>query len=310
MVDIREYDYFVAHQFSNEERDDLREAIEKAFKRCGFNAYYADAEVRQTHILEKIKDSILRTLFGIYDITNTKKPNVFIELGIAMAAGKPFYIICKKGTEIPADLQGLDRIEYKSYKNLTKEIKSNILKREIRRFDETKKLIQKSKKRQKYDKLPEEEILKSCVKLYQAEKLLHRFGFEVEDDNASNQRAWFADLSELRDHIVFGPYEKLPELGPYIAFFKIKIDDNSSMEPILLLDAYGGGFSNRIIRRINFDQPNKYQIFGVEFNYQRKEQMEYRVYNQIQRGKIWIDYIAIIARKNAIEQLSALESQT
>lgn len=294
MVGIREYDYFVAHQFSNEERDDLREAIEKAFKRCGLNAYYADLEVRQTHILEKIRDRILRTQFGIYDITNTKKPNVFIELGIAIATGKPFYIICKKGTEIPADLQGLDRIEYTSYKNLTKEIKNNILKREIKRLDKIKKSMQEL--RQKYDKLPEKEILRKCVKLYQAEELLHRFGYEVADNSASNQRAWFADLSQLRNHIIFGPYEELPALGPYVAFFKIKIDDNSSTEPFLLLDASDGGFSTRVIRRVNFDEPNKYQIFGVEFNYKHKRRMEYRVYNQMQWGKIWVDYIAIVKR--------------
>jgi len=129
-VEQQEYDYFVAHEFSRQERDDLREAVEKAFESTDLNAYYADIEVRQspTHILDKIKDRIFRTRFGIYDITYTKKPNVFIELGLAMAAERPLYIICKKGTEIPADLAGLDRIEYESYKELTELIRAKIVK--------------------------------------------------------------------------------------------------------------------------------------------------------------------------------------
>lgn len=287
---MREYHYFVAHEFSRQERDDLREAIEKAFEGTGLNAYYADLEVRQTYILEKIKDRIFRTQFGIYDITNTKKPNVFIELGLAMAVEKPLYIICKKGTEVPADLAGLDRIEYESYKELSELVKTKIVKVEIERLGHEK-LIQKS--RQKYKELPEKEVLRERVKLYQAEELLHKFGDEVEDKDASNQRAWFADLSELRAHIIYGPYEELPEPGTYIAFFKIKVDDNSSTEPFLHLDLTGGGFSTTTIRKADFYQPHTYQLFGLEFKY-REGLMEYRAYNQIQRGKIWIDYVAII----------------
>lgn len=119
-------EYFVAHEFSIQEKDDLREAIEKAFEGTGMYAYYADVEVRNTHILSKIKEKILTTQFGIYDISNPSKPNVFIELGLAMGAEKTFYIICRKGTTIPADLAGLDRIEYESYKKLTELIKTKL----------------------------------------------------------------------------------------------------------------------------------------------------------------------------------------
>ncbi len=126
---MEEDQYFVAHEFSKQERDDLREAIEKAFEETDLNAYYADSEVREklTPILEKIKDRIFKTKFGIFDISNPKKPNVFLELGLAIAAEKPLYIICKKGTEIPADLAGFDRIEYPSYKKLTEQIRTLII---------------------------------------------------------------------------------------------------------------------------------------------------------------------------------------
>ena len=125
---MAEYHYFVAHEFSRQEKDDLRAAIEKAFQGTDLRAYYADIEFRNTHILSKIKERIFTTQFGIYDISNSSKPNVFIELGLAMAAEKPFYIICKKGSNIPADLAGLDRIEYESYRELTALIKAKITK--------------------------------------------------------------------------------------------------------------------------------------------------------------------------------------
>jgi len=116
---MAEYHYFVAHEFSRQETDDLRDAVEKAFKGTGLRAYYADIEVRSGHILDKIKDMIRSTKFGIYDISNDLKPNVFIELGFAMAANRPFYLVCKKGSKIPADLAGIDRLEYESYKELS-----------------------------------------------------------------------------------------------------------------------------------------------------------------------------------------------
>lgn len=286
-----EYNYFVAHEFSRQERDDLRQAIDRAFRGTRLKAFYADLEVRSgEHILKKIEDRILATQFGIYDITNGN-PNVSLELGLAKGAGKSLYIICKKGTNIPADLQGLDRIEYESYKSLTDEIKRKIVKKESEKVNEIK------AQRKAYEKytMPEEDVLKNCVRLYKAEWLHHKFGYDVEDKETQTQKAWFADLSELKDHIIYGPYEELDEKGNYIAFFKIKIDDNQSMEPILFLDVAGGGGGGRMLYGIDFAKPFAYQLFGIKFNYQGKGKMEYRVYNlRKQKGKVWIDYVAIV----------------
>ncbi len=125
---MAEYHYFVAHDFSKQQMDDLREAVERAFKGTGLRAYYADIEVRSaSHILDKIKDMILSTKFGIYDISNDLKPNVFIELGFAMGANRPFYLVCKKGSKIPADIAGIDRLEYESYKELSELLMTRIV---------------------------------------------------------------------------------------------------------------------------------------------------------------------------------------
>jgi len=282
------YHFFVAYEFIQE---GIREAIEQAFKGTELKGYFADIELKGNgkHILEKIEEMIFATSFGIYDITRNN-PNVSLELGLARGAKKRFYIINKKGSKIPADLRGLDRIEYENYNNLTEEIKKKIVEKEVKKFTEIKVSL-----RQESMEIPEEKIKQKCCRLYQAETLLHRFGDEVEDKSASNKRAWFANLSMLRGHITFGPYEKLPEMGDYIAFFKIKIDDNSSSAPILLLEVIGGGFASKIIRGIHFIEPNKYQLFSVKFKCREIAQMEYRVFNQIQGGgNIWIDYIAIV----------------
>jgi hypothetical protein len=287
---MREYHYFVAHEFGAQQRDDLRAAIEAAFKGSGLKGYYADIELRQKHILEKIMERIRTTQFGIYDVTNGN-PNVCLELGIAIALGKPYYIVCKKGAACPTDLQGLDRIEYESFKYLTTEIKRKIAPREIERF---KQLKSAQELEQKHSELPEEVIRKHSIKLYQAEQLLHRFGSEVKDEAATNKKAWFADLSQMTHHLIYGPYEPLDEPGDYMAFFRMKIDDNSSSDYYLLLDVVGEAVVKKAIRGTDFKEPHVYQLFGLKFRTEGIYSMEYRVRNTKQQGKVWIDYVAIV----------------
>jgi hypothetical protein len=120
-------EYFVAHEYVQDQTDDLRESIEDVLRDSRLKPYYADAEVKEGHILlNKILPKITSTKFGIYEISNPKKPNVFLELGMAIALGKQYYIIVRKGTEIPSDLQGLDRIEYGSMKELKEELKKKV----------------------------------------------------------------------------------------------------------------------------------------------------------------------------------------
>jgi predicted nucleotide-binding protein len=124
---VTETQYFVAHEFTPEKTDDLRRAIDEALADSGLTPYYADNEVRQGHILtEKIVPKIRSTRFGIYDLSNPDKPNVFLELGAAIGMGKPYLIICERGTKLPSDVLGLDRIEYDSYVDLTRQLRAKI----------------------------------------------------------------------------------------------------------------------------------------------------------------------------------------
>ncbi|KPQ43806.1 MAG: hypothetical protein MPEBLZ_01680 [Candidatus Methanoperedens nitroreducens] len=290
---------FVAHGFSGERSENFQQAINLAFIETGIKALYWDREFKSgEHILKKIEERILTTQFGIYDITN-ENPNVSLELGLAKGAGKSLYIICRKGTKILSDLQGLERIEYENCEKLTEEIKKKIIEKEFERINE----IKAQRKTYENYTMSEENVLKNCVRLYKAELLLHKQGYDVEDKEAHSKKAWFADLSLRKDHIIYGPYEELDEQGNYIAFFNIKINDNQSMEQILLLDVAGAGGGERIVYGTDFNKPFVYQLFGVRFNYLSKGKLEYRVYNlRTQKIEIWVDYVAIVKPSIPIKQ--------
>lgn len=117
--------YFVAHAFTKENKDDLRGAIENALKDFNFEPYYADQEIRSQHILCKICEKIQCSNFGIFDISD-KNPNVTLELGMAWGLGMKALLIAKSGSKIPADLDGLDRLEYVSFRDLTKKLRTKI----------------------------------------------------------------------------------------------------------------------------------------------------------------------------------------
>ncbi len=288
---MKNYHYFVAYDFNMKDKEKLVKAIRTAFEGTQLNGYYADLEIRANgqHILKKIEEMIIGTNFGIYELS-TSNLNVFLELGIARGARKRLYIIIKKGSPIPADLQGIDRIEYGNYDDLTEQIKNKITQIEVKEF-----LALKEISKYEFDDISEERILKEKIRIYQAEELHHRFGWEEQDENSLHGIVWFANLIEYKGHIIYGPYDKLDELDTYIAYFKMKIDDNSSITPILLLDVSGGAYSSRILRGVNFHKPNEFQFFGVKFECTKLVPMEFRLYNQVQLElKLWIDYIAIV----------------
>lgn len=66
--------YFVAHEFSAGQLDDLRLAIQEALRGSGLEPYFADKEVIEGQILlNKILPKIAESRFGIYDIFPIQK---------------------------------------------------------------------------------------------------------------------------------------------------------------------------------------------------------------------------------------------
>lgn len=119
--------YFVAHEFSASGLEDLRAAIKEALSSSGLEPYFADKEIIEGQIfMDKILPKIRNCRFGIYDISNPGKPNVFIELGAAIATGAHYYIVVREGVPVPSDLQGLDRIQYRSFEHLKLQLREKI----------------------------------------------------------------------------------------------------------------------------------------------------------------------------------------
>lgn len=113
---------FVGHRFSREYMDDLRTALELAFRGYGDTRIeYADLHLVQGHILkDKIQLLIEGAFLCIFDISDASRPNVFIELGYAYGRGK--HVVLMSRTEAPADLAGYDVIVYGSFKELREKL--------------------------------------------------------------------------------------------------------------------------------------------------------------------------------------------
>ncbi|MBI2859564.1 MAG: hypothetical protein HYX90_10840 [Chloroflexi bacterium] len=207
--------------------------------------------------------------------------------------GSDAIITCRTGTNIPSDLKGIDRIEYDSYKQLVRQLKSMVLPREIQTTTQTMMLRQHRFK--EGDAQNETELVRAAVRRYSAIDLSHKFGSAVIDSDALAGEAWKANLSLTRGHIIFGPYDTLPKPGKYRVLFKIKLSHNSfGEEPALTLDIPGYAYADRHVYPAEFKKPKAYQFFSLDFDYEGKGKLEYRIYNMTLRGTVWVDYIAVV----------------
>jgi nucleoside 2-deoxyribosyltransferase len=76
----------------------------------------------QTHqIIDDIHGKIQTCGFVIADLT-IGRPNVYYEVGCAMALGKKLILTSKKDREVHFDLAGYNRIEWSGSENLKKQL--------------------------------------------------------------------------------------------------------------------------------------------------------------------------------------------
>jgi hypothetical protein len=85
--------------------------VQPALKALGMEGYRSDHTVESGKITRQIYDAILKEDFCIAILT-FHNPNVFYEMAIAQAAGKPVIIMVEKGTAIPFDLMDSRSIFY------------------------------------------------------------------------------------------------------------------------------------------------------------------------------------------------------
>lgn len=114
---------FVAYPYRFSKKD-YRGALRKVGRAYGVEFTYADQKITNIHILEKIVGMIDEAEFSIFDVT-TWNANVALELGIAMGKGLDYYILFNpdvKEGDVPADVGGIDRLQYADYAGLSDEV--------------------------------------------------------------------------------------------------------------------------------------------------------------------------------------------
>lgn len=81
-----------------------------------FRFIYADTTLETKHLLEILRRNITTADFCIFDVS-TWNANVSLELGLADGLEAEYYILVNKKLSkgVPADIQGIQRIEYESY---------------------------------------------------------------------------------------------------------------------------------------------------------------------------------------------------
>jgi hypothetical protein len=85
--------------------------------RIPFRWYFADTHLSTKHLLGILTSYIKSVDYCIFDIS-LWNPNVALEIGLAEGLGVEYYILLNKKLSkgVPADIQGLQRIEYDSAK--------------------------------------------------------------------------------------------------------------------------------------------------------------------------------------------------
>lgn len=112
---------FVAYSYNLYPKEDYRKPYVELGKAFNVKFVFADEKITTLHILQKIVNYIRSARFGIYDISGWN-PNVTLELGLAFGLGEKAYIAIDpsktKIDEVPADLRGIDRVQYGSLPEL------------------------------------------------------------------------------------------------------------------------------------------------------------------------------------------------
>ena len=91
------------------------QAFRSALDRVPFRWYYADTHLTTKHLLGILTSYIKAVDYCIFDIS-LWNANVALELGLAEGLGAEYYIFLndKLSKGVPADIQGIQRIEYDS----------------------------------------------------------------------------------------------------------------------------------------------------------------------------------------------------
>lgn len=104
----------------------ITRAIEKALDERGLSRVGAeDADAEQDPLRERI-EKIKRARVGIYDLSDPENREVCVELGAALALGRPVIVIHRQGSGVPHWLKSVTTIEYSDPSSLADILKKSI----------------------------------------------------------------------------------------------------------------------------------------------------------------------------------------
>jgi hypothetical protein len=120
---------FVAYSYREYPAEDYRRIFGEIEAEYDVAFVFADEKITNMHILQKIISYIRASDFALFDITGWN-PNVTLELGFAMATSDSWYIAFNPARtdldEVPADLRGIDRVQYGSFAELGAKLRALI----------------------------------------------------------------------------------------------------------------------------------------------------------------------------------------
>jgi len=116
---------FVVMPFASEFDDVYLLGIRDVAEKLGFAVDRADDIEHNENILEVIQERIRQGAAVIADISG-RNPNVFYEVGYAHAVSRPTILLCRKGENVPFDLQSINYIAYASIVELRERLERRL----------------------------------------------------------------------------------------------------------------------------------------------------------------------------------------
>jgi hypothetical protein len=126
---------FVGHRFTAAVTNNLRHNLQLLCRPYGISLWYSDSDMPNGSVFETIVQRIRQSDFCVFDDRETEvRPNVLIELGVAIGIGKPyFYLNYRKKRKVAiarrkevittaSDLAGMLYIPYTSYEDVCFEL--------------------------------------------------------------------------------------------------------------------------------------------------------------------------------------------
>ncbi len=116
---------FVAYAYGIYDKRDYRKIFTDIEEKYDVRFIFADEKITNMHIMQKIISYIKSSDFSVFDISGWN-PNVTLELGFAMATTSDWYICFNPEKtlqdEVPSDIKGIDRLQYKSFSDFSDQL--------------------------------------------------------------------------------------------------------------------------------------------------------------------------------------------